>query len=83
MATNGIKDREELAEVISCMTYGELLAVADELHDMNAGENEGLRSKDKYGMAGTLFDWAEAVMEEKAEREETAKKPKAAAQAAA
>lgn len=78
MATSWIKDREELAEVISCMTYGELLSVAHELHEMNAGENEGLRSKDRYGMAGTLFDWAEAVMEEKAAREETEKRAKAA-----
>lgn len=67
--TTWIKTREELAEVLVAMTYSELLDVADELYDMNAGENEGLRTKDKYGMAGTLSDWAEATMEEKAERE--------------
>lgn len=77
--TNWIKDREALAEVITCMSYGELLDVASELHDMNAGENEDLRTKDKYGMASTLFDWAEVLMEEKESREEAAKKAKGAA----
>jgi hypothetical protein len=77
-----MKDRDDLAEVIASMTYSELMDVAAELHDMNAGENEGLRTKDKHGMAETLSDWAEAAMEEKAERDRAKAAEKAAAKAA-
>lgn len=78
MATEWIKTQLELAEVIMSMRYGDLLDVADQLRDMNAGENEGLRDmKSKYGLADTLFDWAEAMVEE-AEAEAAKAKAKAA-----
>ena len=74
----GLQTPKALAEVITQMSYGDLLQIADELVDMNAGENEGLRDMTKkYGMADTLFDWAEALMEE-AKAEEAAAKAKAA-----
>jgi hypothetical protein len=54
-----------LALVIVGMNYGTLLEVADQLRDMNAGENLGLRDMTKkHGLADTLFDWAEALIEE-------------------
>lgn len=62
------------------MSYGDLLDIADQLVDMNAGENEGLRDMTKkYGMADTLYDWAEALMEEVRDAEA---KSKAATKAA-
>lgn len=82
--TTATKTPRELAEIIVSMSYGDLLSVADELHDMNAGDNEGLRDmKSKYGMAGTLFDWAEATVEEcdaadEAARQARLAQPKAA-----
>jgi hypothetical protein len=73
-----------LAEVITQMNYGTLLEVADALHDMNAGENEGLRDMtNKYGLAGTLFDWAEATIEEANLGEENARKARLATTKAA
>lgn len=69
----GLQPPKSLAEVITQMSYGDLLHVADELYEMNAGENADLRSKDKYGMADTLYDWAEAIMEEVREAEAEAK----------
>ncbi len=53
----------ELARLLSTMPYGVLLEVAEALHDMNADDNAGLRDMtNKYGMAGTLYDWAESVV---------------------
>lgn len=71
----GLQPPKALAEVITQMSYGDLLEVAKELHEMNAGENAGLRDMtNKYGMADTLFDWAEAVLEEVRAAEAQAKK---------
>lgn len=54
--------RTELAQLLSTIPYGVLLGVAKELHDMNADDNAGLRDMtNKYGMAETLYDWAESV----------------------
>lgn len=53
-----------LAEVIVGMNYGDLMKVAEALHGMNADDNAGLRDMTKAdGMASTLFDWADAVIE--------------------
>ena len=73
----GLQPPKALAEVLTQMSYGDLLEVANDLYEMNAGDNEGLRTKDKYGMADTLFDWAEATLEEirAAEAETKAAKP--------
>lgn len=71
----GLQSPKDLADVITKMSYGDLLEVAKELHEMNAGENVGLRDMDsKYGMADTLYDWAEAVVEEAAAAAAEAKK---------
>ncbi len=57
--------RKKLAEVILEMSYRELTGVAEELYKMNAGDNKNLRNMgNKYGMAETLFDWADATAEE-------------------
>jgi hypothetical protein len=70
----GLQPPKALADVIMQMSYGDLLEVARELYEMNAGENTGLRNMDsKYGMADTLFDWADAVIEEVNEAELQAK----------
>lgn len=75
-----MRSPKDLAEVIVNLGYRDLLETADELRDMNAGENEGLRDMStKYGMADTLYDWAEAVMEEVQDAAEAAKAAKAAA----
>jgi len=72
--------KKALAEVITGMNYGTLLEIAEALRDMNAGENEGLRDmSSSYGLAGTLFDWAEAVIEEAEAEEENARKARFAA----
>jgi hypothetical protein len=74
MATTWIKTPLELAETISAMRYGDLLEVAKALYEMNADDNAGLRDMNsKYGMADTLFDWAEATVEEAEEEAKTAK----------
>lgn len=74
-----MRSPKDFAEVIVNMGYGDLLDVADEIRDMNAGENEGLRDMStKYGMADTLYDWAEATMEEVRAAEIAAKAAKAA-----
>jgi hypothetical protein len=53
-----------LAEIIVGMNYGDLMKVAESLHGMNANDNAGLRDMtNATGMASTLFDWAEAVIE--------------------
>ena len=55
--------RKDLAKILATMPYGELVQVAAELHGMNADENVGLRDMtNKYGMAETLYDWAEATV---------------------
>lgn len=75
-----MKTQRELAETISSMRYGDLLDVAKDLFEMNAGENVGLRDMTgKYGMADTLFDWAEATLEECEAADEAAKLAKAKA----
>jgi hypothetical protein len=54
--------KSELARILSTMPYGVLLGVARELYEMNADDNAGLRDMtSKYGMAETLYDWAESV----------------------
>jgi hypothetical protein len=75
-----MRSPKDLAEVIVNLGYRDLLEIADDLRDMNAGENEGLRDMTtKYGMADTLYDWAESTMEEVAAAAEAAKATKAAA----
>jgi hypothetical protein len=55
--------KQELARILSTMPYMALLGVAKELFEMNSGENVGLRDMtNKYGMAETLIDWAEATV---------------------
>lgn len=77
MATTWIKTKIELAETITSMRYGDLLDVARQFVQMN--ENDERDVKTDNGMAGTLYDWAEAVVEEAAIEAEAAKaKPKAA-----
>jgi hypothetical protein len=73
----GIQEPKNLAETISQMSYGGLLDVARQLVSMN---EEGQRDvKTDHGMADTLADWAEFVIEEAAIEAEAAKaKPKAA-----
>jgi hypothetical protein len=62
MATTWIKTTLELAETITAMRYGDLLDVARQLVEMNAeGERD---TKTNNGMADTLYDWAEAMVEE-------------------
>jgi hypothetical protein len=79
MTMTTTKTPRELAEIIVSMSYGDLLSVATMLHDMNADENEGLRDmKSKYGMAETLFDWAEATVEECEAADEEARKARLA-----
>ena len=74
MATKWISTPAELAKTISCMSYVDLLDVARELYEMNAGENVGLRDMNtKYGMADTLADWAEATVEEAEEQAKVTK----------
>jgi len=58
----GIQDPIDLAKVIAGMSYGGLMDVARQFVAMNA---EGERDpKTQHGMASTLFDWAEATVEE-------------------
>lgn len=78
--TTWMKTPLELAETIASMRYGDLLDVANQLFEMNAGENIGLRDMTgKYGMADTLFDWAEAIVEEAEAEAEKAKATKSKA----
>jgi len=70
----GLQPPKSLAEVITQMSYGDLLEVAQELYEMNAGENAGLRDMNsKYGLADTLYDWASALVEEAQEAERMAR----------
>jgi len=79
MATTWIRSRKELAETLSTMTYSDLLEVAKQIYEMNAGDNAGLRDMNsKYGVADTLADWAEATLEEVEAEEAEAKAKKAA-----
>lgn len=55
--------RKDLAKILATMPYGVLVGVAQELHEMNADDNVGMRDMtNKYGMAETLYDWAEATV---------------------
>lgn len=67
----GIQDPIDLARVIAGMSYGGLMDVARQFVEMNA---EGERDlKTQHGMASTLFDWAEATVEEADEEARIAK----------
>jgi hypothetical protein len=77
----GIQDPTDLARVIAGMSYGGLMDVARQLVAMNA---EGERDpKTQHGMAETLFDWAEATVEEAEIEAERAREAEAATKAAA
>jgi hypothetical protein len=67
----GIQDPIDLARVIFGMSYGGLVDVARQLVEMN---QEGERDiKTDNGMASTLYDWAEAQVEEADEEARQAK----------
>lgn len=73
----GIQDPIDLARIIVGMSYGGLTKVASELVAMNAPDSGMDRDvKTVVGMSETLFDWAEATVEE-AEIEARAAKAKA------
>lgn len=62
--TNIIKDKNDLAEVIVAMPFGELMHVARQLVAMNADDPEVNRHPETpLGMAETLYDWAQAQVE--------------------
>lgn len=73
----GIQTPLDLARLITQMSFGGLSEVADALVQMNSqGERD---VKTVTGMASTLWDWAEAVVEEdEAEARERARIQKAA-----
>jgi hypothetical protein len=74
----GIQEPIDLARIIVAMSYGGLTRVADSLVKMNAPDSGMDRDvKTVVGMAETLFDWAESVVEE-AYSEARAAKDKAA-----
>lgn len=69
----------ELAKCIDGMSYQGLMRVARELVDMNKPENGACRDVGTpQGVAETLADWAEAVVEEAEEEAARAKAAKAA-----
>jgi hypothetical protein len=62
MKKNALKD---IAKLIVALSYRDLKIMAAELHEMNNGENKNLRDMTvDDGMASTLYDWADATMEE-------------------
>lgn len=70
----------ELAKTIAGMSYTGLMEVAHALVEMNKPETGCARDVGtKHGMADTLADWAEAVVEEAEEQERAAKAAKLAA----
>jgi hypothetical protein len=72
MMAYGIQDPIDLARVLTGMNYGGLVDVAEELVEMNA---EGERDvKTAHGMASTLFDWAQAIVEADLAATQAAKK---------
>lgn len=55
------KTDKDLAAVLMNMSFGNLMAVADQLVTMNSEDPESNRHFDTtLGMAQTLYDWAEA-----------------------
>lgn len=77
----GIQDPIDLARVIKGMSFGDLMEVSRYLVEMN---KEGERDvKTQVGMASTLYDWAEAIVEEAEEQAEQERQAKAAMKAAA
>lgn len=67
----GIQEPIDLARIIINMSYGGLTKVAGTLVEMN--ENAERDVKTDRGMADTLFDWAESVVEEADEMAREAK----------
>lgn len=63
----------DLAKTLAGMSYSDLLQVARELVDMNRDEDCKRDVGTNHGMADTLADWAEAVVEEEDERAKVAK----------
>jgi hypothetical protein len=57
------KDRSELAEVLVSMPFGELMSVAIALVEMNQDQEFNRKPETPLGMAQTLYDWAESVIE--------------------
>jgi hypothetical protein len=58
----GIQEPIDLARIIVGMSYGGLTKVANYLVEMNANGERDVKTV--VGMAETLFDWAEASVEE-------------------
>lgn len=77
----GIQEPLDLARLLTTMSFGGLMEVARQLVDMN---KEGERDvKTDVGMAATLYDWAEAQVEEENEKERVRQLQAAAAKKAA
>jgi hypothetical protein len=72
MMAYGIQDPIDLARVLTSMSYGGLVDVAKELVAMNAEDERDVKTA--HGMASTLFDWAQAVVEEDLAATQAAKK---------
>jgi len=75
----GIQDPDDLASIITQMSYGGLCEVADALVQMNANAERDVKTI--HGMADTLFDWAQATCEARREREREREAKKLAAAA--
>lgn len=58
MATCIIRDRKELAGILTNMPYNELLKVADEFVEMVKDADRQIDNA--HGMADMLADWADA-----------------------
>lgn len=76
MATDWIRNRDELAKTITTMSFGELFAVAGALVEMNENGERDINTP--LGMAQTLWDWAETTWGDAVE----AAKPKPAPEVA-
>lgn len=73
----GIQEPIDLAKIIINMSYGGLTKVAGQFVEMNTNGERDLKTD--RGMADTLFDWAESIVEEAEELEREAKAAKAKA----
>jgi hypothetical protein len=63
--SNIVKSSEDLAEILMAMPFGKLMDVATELIEMN--EDPDIMNRDPktpFGMAQTLYDWAESQYDE-------------------
>jgi hypothetical protein len=60
MMTNIIKDKDDLAEILMAMPFGQLMDVASQLVGMNEDKEFDRNVKTPLGMAQTLYDWAES-----------------------